>query len=307
LVSADLWEAIAPWLPPERTDVRGGPPRISNRAALAGIIYVLRHGLRWRDLPQELGYGSGVACWRRLRQWQAAGVWVAVHRTLLNWLGGLGAIDWSRASVDSTSVRAKRGGEATGPNPTDRGKRGSKYHVLVDRQGVPLAVQLSAANVHDCKLLEPLVDAVPPIRRPTGQPGRPRFRPAKLHGDKGNDYPACRRALRRRQIAPRIARRGVESSERLGRHRWVVERDERVDARLSPPGYTLRPSGSLGPRLPAPRLRAHLPALPPAGRAGLERPLGCAHTCTGGSRVTPAGVAPFVMPRSGSPSRSGTA
>ncbi|HEX2184092.1 MAG TPA: IS5 family transposase [Chloroflexota bacterium] len=219
-----LWEAIQPLLPPEPSHPHGGPPRISHRAALGGILFVLRHGLRWRDLPLELGYGSGVTCWRRLRQWQALGIWEAVHQVALNWLGDLDAIDWSRASVDSLSVRAKRGGERTGPNPTDRGKAGSKYHLLVDRQGVPLAVQLTAANVHDSKVLEPLVDAVRPIRRPTGQPGRPRKRPAKLHADKGYDYPEKRRALRRRGITPRIARRGVESSDRLGRFRWVVER-----------------------------------------------------------------------------------
>jgi transposase len=223
-ISDDLWEALEPLLPPQPTGARGGPPRVPHRAALAGILYVLRHGLRWRDLPQELGFGSGVTCWRRLRQWQAQGVWRAVQQVVLSWLGDLGVIDWSRASLDSASVRAKRGGEHTGPNPTDRGKAGSKYHLLVDRQGVPLAVQLSAANVHDSKLLEPLVDAVAPIRRPFGQPGRPRTRPAKLHADKGYDYPEKRRALRRRGITPRIARRGVESSERLGRFRWVVER-----------------------------------------------------------------------------------
>jgi transposase len=149
-----------------------------------------------------------------------------VHQVILNWLGDLDAVDWSRASVDSVSVRAKRGGEHTGPNPTDRGKAGSKYHFLVDRQGVPLAVQLTAANVHDAKLLEPLVDAVQPIRRPTGEPGRPRKRPAKLHADKAYDSGSARRALRQRGITPRIARRGVESSERLGRVRWVVERTQ---------------------------------------------------------------------------------
>src|SRR5919199_2639416 len=194
LAHEELWKAMLLWLPPERKDVRGGPPRVSNRAALAGILFVLRHGLRWRDLPPELGYGSGVTCWRRLRRWQALGVWAGVHRTLLNWLGDRGAIDWTRASVDSTSVRAKRGGEATGPNPTDRGKAGSKYHLLVDRHGVPLAVALSAANTNDCKLLEPLLDAVPPIRRPIGQPGRPRCRPSKLHADKGYACAFCRRA-----------------------------------------------------------------------------------------------------------------
>lgn len=195
-----------------------------DRAALGGIVFVLRHGLRWRDLPVELGCGSGVTCWRRLRRWQALGVWSAVHHTLLNWLGLLDAIGWERASLDSTSVRAKRGGEDTGPNPTDRGKAGSKYHLVVDLQGVPLAVQLSAANVHDSRLLEPLVDAIPPVWRPVGEPGRPRRRPTKVHGDKGYDYPVLRRASRRRGITPRIARRGVESSERLGRHRRVVER-----------------------------------------------------------------------------------
>jgi transposase len=224
LVSDELWEAVAPYLPPERPKPKGGRPRIPDRAVLAGIVFVLRHGLRWRDLPRELGYGSGVTCWRRLRAWQTLGVWEAVHHTVLNWLGLLDAIRWERASLDSTSVRAKRGGEATGPNPTDRGKHGSKYHLLVDDQGMPLAALISAANVHDSKLFEALVDAVPPIWRPVGEPGRPRRRPAKLHGDKGYDYPVLRRALRRRGIAPRIARRGVESSERLGRHRWKVER-----------------------------------------------------------------------------------
>jgi transposase len=118
----------------------------------------------------------------------------------------------------------QKGGAHTGPNPVDRGKPGSKYHLVTDRNGVPLAVALSAANVHDSLLLEPLIDAIPPIVGRRGRPGRPRFRPAKLHGDKAYDYPEKRRALRRRGIAPRIARRGVESSERLGRHRWVVER-----------------------------------------------------------------------------------
>ena len=91
----------------------------------------------------------------------------------------------------------------------------------MDRRGVPLAVRLSAANVHDSKEFEPLLDAVRPIK---GLWGRPRRRPAKLHADKGYDFDRCRAACRRRGIRPRIARRGIDSSERLGRHRWVVER-----------------------------------------------------------------------------------
>jgi IS5 family transposase len=85
-------------------------------------------------------------------------------------------------------------------------------------------VGLSAANTHDSMLLEAVVDAVRSVKGPRGRPGRLRKRPAKLHLDKAYDYPRCRTALRRRGIAPRIARRGVESSQRLGRHRYVVER-----------------------------------------------------------------------------------
>jgi transposase len=151
-------------------------------------------------------------------------VWEQLHHRLLDWLGDDGQVDWSRAAIDSVSVRARRGGDLVGANPVDRGKPGSKYHLLIDAAGLPLAVGLSAANTHDSQLLERIVDAVPAVIGPRGRPGRPRRRPAKLHGDKGYDYPTCRQLLRRRGICPRIARRGIESTTRLGRHRWKVER-----------------------------------------------------------------------------------
>src|SRR3954451_14462788 len=88
-----------------------------------------------------------------------------------------------------------RGGQRTGPNPTDKGKSGSKRHVVVDKRGLPLAVTHSAANVHDSKVLEEAVDTIKPIRKPRG---RPRKRPNKLHADKGYDFPRCRKALRKR-------------------------------------------------------------------------------------------------------------
>ena len=213
--------AVAPLLPPERPKPRGGRPPVPDRAALTGILFVLKTGLPWEYLPAEMGCGSGMTCWRRLRDWQEAGIWQAFHHTLLDRLGRAGLIDWSRCSLDAASLPAKAGGAATGPNPTDRGKPGSKRHLVVDRQGIPLAVLLTAANVHDSTVLDEALDAVPPVRQPRG---RPRRRPKKLHTDKAYDYPRCRRACRRRGIVPRIARRGIESSERLGRHRWVVER-----------------------------------------------------------------------------------
>ena len=118
----------------------------------------------------------------------------------------------------------QKGGELTGPNPTDRGKPGTKYHLLTDRNGLPLHVLVSAANVHDSRLFEPLLDTNPGVRPRRGRPGRPRRRPEKLHADKGYDYPRCRRYLHRRGIKVRIARRGIEDKNHLGRHRWVVER-----------------------------------------------------------------------------------
>jgi transposase len=110
-----------------------------------------------------------------------------------------------------------------GPNPTDRGKPGSKRHLLVDRNGIPLAIWLTAANVNDGAVFEDLIEAVEPVKRPGGR-GRPRCRPAKLHADKAYDIRRCRAYLRRRGIGCRIARKGIESSEKLGRYRWVVER-----------------------------------------------------------------------------------
>ncbi len=219
-----LWTHTAPLLPPERPKPKGGRPRIADRAVLTGIVFVLQSGIPWEMLPQELGCGSGMSCWRRLRDWQRAGVWKRLHHVLLQRLQDAGQIDWERASLDSASVPAPGGGEQTGKDPTNRGKLGTKRHLVVDRHGLPVAIILSAANVHDSKLLEDTVDAIPPLRLPGKRRGRPRKRPRQLHADKGYDYPRCRQALRARNIIPRIARRGIESSERLGRYRWVVER-----------------------------------------------------------------------------------
>lgn len=108
LVPDDLWAAIEPLLPPELPKPRGGRPRCNDRAALAGIIFVLRSGIPWEMLPRELGC-SGMTCWRRLRDWQQAGIWAGLHRVLLEQLADAGQLDWSRASLDSASVAAKRG------------------------------------------------------------------------------------------------------------------------------------------------------------------------------------------------------
>lgn len=124
----------------------------------------------------------------------------------------------------------QKGGDKTGPNPTDRGRLGTKRHLITDRNGIPLAFLLTGANTHDSMPFEELLDSIPRIG---GKNGRARHRPDKLHADKAYDHRRCRQACRRRGIAPRIARRGVETSQMPGRHRWGIERPTRFAAQLA--------------------------------------------------------------------------
>jgi transposase len=110
LVPNGLWELVEPFIPRGKAKTRGGRPRLRDRACLTGIVFVLRSGIPWEMLPQELGCGSGMTCWRRLRDWQQGGIWQLIHFVLLDWLCRHGRIDWSRTIVDSSSVRAVFGG-----------------------------------------------------------------------------------------------------------------------------------------------------------------------------------------------------
>ncbi|WP_085949870.1 IS5 family transposase [Frankia casuarinae] len=221
LVPDELWELVEPLLP--RFEARwqgGGTAPIEDRAVFTAVVYVLTSGCAWRHLPSEFGVSVPTAH-RRFQAWTRAGVWPRPHRKILDLHGVAGRVDWSSAIVDAASLRAKKGGSLTGPNPVDRGKPGSKIHVLTDAGGLPLVVAVSPANPHDSGAFVPLVASIPAIRSRRG----PRRRhPAKLRADKAYDQPERRRFLRRRGIAVRIARRGVDSTERLGRHRWKVER-----------------------------------------------------------------------------------
>lgn len=114
LLTDDLWEVIEPILPKRAPRPKGGRPPIPDRNALTGIFFVLRTGIPWEYLPQEMGCGSGMTCWRRLRDWHAAGVWDKIHHLLLGKLRQADRIDWSRAVVDSASVRALFGGRKRG-------------------------------------------------------------------------------------------------------------------------------------------------------------------------------------------------
>jgi transposase len=221
LLPDGLWEIIEPMLPKHPASHKGGRPRQDDRKALIGILFVLKTGIAWEDLPQEMGCGSGMTCWRRLQEWQDAGVWAQLKQTLLDRLREADKLDFSRAAVDSGSVRAFGGGENTGPNPTDRAKPGSKHHVITDAQGVPLATRLTGANAHDSTQLVPLLDAIPPV---AGKPGRPRKRPDDLYADRAYDSDPHREELRERGVEPHIARRNTEHGSGLGVFRWVAER-----------------------------------------------------------------------------------
>ena len=112
LVSDELWEFVEPLLPEEPPKPKGGRPRLDDRAALTGILFVLKSGIPWEMLPQEMGCGSGVTCWRRLKEWQEAGVWERLLSVLLDRLGGDDQIVWERASLDSAIIPAKRGAQS---------------------------------------------------------------------------------------------------------------------------------------------------------------------------------------------------
>lgn len=117
LVDDDLWALVEPLLPEWQPSPKGGQPRKSDRVCLTGILFVLKTGIPWEDFPQEMGC-CGMTLWNRLEEWQRAGVWQRIHRTLLERLQESDAIEWSRAAVDSASLRAVGG--AKKPAPTLR-------------------------------------------------------------------------------------------------------------------------------------------------------------------------------------------
>ncbi|MDW8470362.1 MULTISPECIES: IS5 family transposase [Streptomyces] len=221
IVSDELWSLIEPLLPEPGPKLVAGRPRVPDRQALCGILFVLHTGIQWEYLPQELGFGSGMTCWRRLAAWNEAGVWEKLHVVLLKKLRSAKQLDWSRAVIDSSHVRAARPGPKSGPSPVDRARPGSKHHVLVDGQGIPLAVSLTGGNRNDVTQLIPLLDKIPPV---AGTVGRPRRRPDMLFADRGYDHDKYRRLLRKRGIRPAIAERGQPHGSGLGIFRWVVER-----------------------------------------------------------------------------------
>jgi len=219
LVNDPLWNAVAPWLPVQPPSPKGGRRRLSDRLCLNGIVFVLREGLRWQSLPTELGWGSGSTCWRRFDEWTAAGVWEATHVALVTALGEQGLLNLERAVIDSSSQRAVRGGTHTGPNPTDRAKKGCKRHLITDGQGLPLVAQTGPANRRDEQALPGLLWWLWAVLSYGW-----RCRPAVLQGDRGYGFPWSITLVLAWGIRSLLAVRGSPHGSGLGRTRYVVER-----------------------------------------------------------------------------------
>src|ERR1051325_4759586 len=223
LVSDALWERLQPLLPPHpkrRFRFPGRKP-LDHRMILTGILFVLKTGIAWDDLPAELGCGCGKTCRHYLQLWHQAGVWLKLHALLLAELNGADQIDWERALIDASFAKAPEGGEDTGPNPTDRSKSGSKHHVLTDAQGIPLNATVTAANVNEVtQVLDVLVNK-PAVG---GKPGPKRELPERLQGDTGYAWERVRVLLRWLGITPLLGKRRREHGSGLGKFRWFVER-----------------------------------------------------------------------------------
>jgi len=238
VVSDELWELVEPLLP--RRERRFRYPvrrRLPDRQCLSGILYVLHTGIPWHDLPAELGFGSGVTCWRRLEEWQRAGVWDRLQRTLLTKLRAPIASTSAGRSWTPARCRPKRGRQ-DGPEPGRPGPAGLQApppHAA----GVPLAVSLSGGNRNDITQLIPLVDAVPAI---AGTVGRPRRRPRALVADRGCDHDAYRRHVRRRGIRPLIARRRTAHA-RAGPAALAGGAQPRLAASVPAPARSIRAPG----------------------------------------------------------------
>lgn len=212
-----LWNQIRPHLPPEPSHRRGGRPRTDARRCLEAIVYLLRTGIPWKAIPRCLGAPSTIH--DRFQEWRAAGVFEKVWRRLLQLLDHQGDIDWEWQSMDGSMNKAPLGGEATGPNPTDRGKLGVKRSLLVDGHGHPLALVTAPANTHDLSLVAETLDAR--LRH------SPRGRRMNLCMDRGYDASSVRELVIASRFVPHIRSRGEEVRRaRKGERsrRWPVER-----------------------------------------------------------------------------------
>lgn len=225
MAAADMPEGffltVAPLLPPlpPRTSFGGRKPK-EHEVVLRVIWYALVTGTPWKQIPKTIGCCGEVAR-TRILEWEIAGCWQAVHQKLLDLLNKHELLRPATAVVDSTHAKAHGGGAESGPSPVDRGKCGTKYTLVVDAGGVPLAVRAAPAGRSDQREILPAVVHLPVIR---GKRGRPRKLPKEVYADAGYDSEATRSLLRWLGVEPHIRKKGSRHGSQLGKVRWVVER-----------------------------------------------------------------------------------
>lgn len=218
----EMWPHIQALLPLERPKPRGGRPRMPDRQAMDAIYYILRTGCQWKALPRDWGASSTVH--DRFQEWREAGVFERLWQAGLMEYNQRKGLDWEWQAMDGAITKAPLGGEATGPNPTDRGKSGTKRSLLTEGHGIPLGVAVEGANRHDMKLLEPTLEAII-IERPEPTEEEPQ----NICLDKGYDYDEVRQILSAWGYTAHIRTRGEEASQKqrvpgYRARRWVVER-----------------------------------------------------------------------------------
>jgi transposase len=217
MLTDEQWERIAPYFPEHPPSPKGGRPRESDRECLEGVLWVLRTGARWQDVPVD--FPSGSTCWRRLQEWAGDGVLADIHAILIAELDALKGVDFSELFGDATFLRAKKGGDDVGNTKVGKGM---KLEVVVDASGLPLGLAAAAANVSEQALLPEALDDVP-VEVPPETP---------VVADKGHDADALRDKLEAAGVRPVIPHRAnrVKPSRNDGRrlrryrHRWVIER-----------------------------------------------------------------------------------
>lgn len=228
-VPDELWHSVQEHLPPTRERTGPGRPRANNRAVLNGIWYVLWTGCQWKAVAKEWFGVSSSVIHDRFQRWREQGVFAGLMQAMVAFYQTKREIGWNWQSIDSKTAPAPLGGPETGRNPTDRGKQGSKMHLLVDERGAPLALCVSGANVHDKWLADDLLVSLV-VPRPD-----PQAVDQHLCADRGYDYPDVHEAVvqeqyiahikhRRRRNEPLVEACPVPGELRYPARRWVVER-----------------------------------------------------------------------------------
>jgi len=218
----ELWERIKPLLPLPKPKKKQGRPREDDRQMMTAIFYIMRTGCQWKAIPKSLGASSTVH--DRFQEWQQAGVFQALWQAGVLEYDQVKGLNWEWQAMDGAMTKAPLGGESTGPNPTDRGKKGTKRSLLTEGSGVPIGLAVEGANRHDMKLTQATLESHV-VERPEPTADTPQH----LCLDKGYDFDAVREFVAARSYIAHIMSRGKEAQEKreipgYRARRWVVER-----------------------------------------------------------------------------------